>query len=394
MQQRRGWAAKHPGIAVSRARAHSFEKAKHAAHSLHPVERRYELHLGRTGIHKARIHSTLEQGSQQTFRAVHARLNIDSTSRALDGPSQLLQSACRCFFKSLNKSRLFDVDGRSSRIGASKTFSMQRLVLAYKNFAAHQNISHIGLGVSALNTCKVLRRGGIIADVWPVVNAKDLTGRLQRDPATHVVISAPWIPSVDIHGLVTANSFHTFRRQLPLQRRLPASRFQRRAAGSRGHGSGGRPRTISISPATASSFASGFVPPTRALAPICRTSTIWITTILPWRPLYTGGTLRIGAFGATRPLKNFMSAAGAALEITHRYKANLELWLSAGRTEGGGDTILRSARAMLDGLPNVKLVENGWQSLAQVPPKRGAHASAAAAQLHRIVQHGDGRWRR
>ena len=78
---------------------------------------------------------------------------------------------------------------------------MQRLVLAYKNFAAHQNISHIGLGVSALNTCKVLRRGGVIADVWPVVNSKDLSTRLQRDPATHVVVSAPWIPSADIHGL-------------------------------------------------------------------------------------------------------------------------------------------------------------------------------------------------
>ena len=75
---------------------------------------------------------------------------------------------------------------------------MQRLVLAYKNFAAHQHISHIGLGVSALNTCKVLRRGGIIADVWPIVSAKDLGNRLERDPATHVVISAPWIPSVDI----------------------------------------------------------------------------------------------------------------------------------------------------------------------------------------------------
>jgi hypothetical protein len=84
--------------------------------------------------------------------------------------------------------------------------------------------------------------------------------------------------------------------------------------------------------------------------------------MLPWRPLYSGGTLRIGAFGATRPLKNFMSSAGAALEISRRYKANLELWLSAGRNEGGGDTILRSARAMLDSLPHVKLVENGWQS--------------------------------
>ena len=86
----------------------------------------------------------------------------------------------------------------------------QRLVLAYKNFAAHQNISHIGLGVSALNTCKVLRRGGVIAGVWPVVNAKDLRDRLQRDPATHVVISAPWLPSSDIQDLVMTHSSTRF----------------------------------------------------------------------------------------------------------------------------------------------------------------------------------------
>src|SRR6185312_13838652 len=67
------------------------------------------------------------------------------------------------------------------------------------------------------------------------------------------------------------------------------------------------------------------------------------------RPIFYGGTLRIGAFGA-------------ALEIARQLKADLELWVSAGRTEGGGDTILRAARAMLGGLPTVKLIENGWQS--------------------------------
>jgi len=82
---------------------------------------------------------------------------------------------------------------------------------------------------------------------------------------------------------------------------------------------------------------------------------------MPLRPLYRSGTLRIGAFGATRPLKNFMSAAGAALEISRSLKADLELWVSAGRTEGGGDGILRAAHAMLDGVPGVRLVENGWQ---------------------------------
>ena len=59
---------------------------------------------------------------------------------------------------------------------------LQRLVLAYKNFAAHQNISHIGLGVSALNTCKVLRRAGMIADVWPIMSAKDLTADCSAIP--------------------------------------------------------------------------------------------------------------------------------------------------------------------------------------------------------------------
>src|SRR5277367_4023853 len=87
---------------------------------------------------------------------------------------------------------------------------MQKLVLAYKNFAAQHNISHIGLGVSALNTCKVLRRAGIIADVWPILSAADLRGRLERDPATHVVVSAPWIASTDIYALVQSHSTTRF----------------------------------------------------------------------------------------------------------------------------------------------------------------------------------------
>ncbi len=237
----------------------------------------------------------------------------------------------------------------------------QRLVLAYKNFAAHQNISHIGLGVSALNTCKVLRRGGVIADVWPVVNAKDLRDRLQRDPATHVVISAPWLPSSDIQDLVMTHSSTRFAVNCHsnvgfLQADSNGVRLVREAmevemAAHNFHLAGNSAKFCKW-------VRSAYTRPCTYLPNLYYLE----TDALPWRPLYTGGTLRIGAFGATRPLKNFMSAAGAALEITHRYKANLELWLSAGRTEGGGDTILRSARAMLDGLPNVKLVENGWQS--------------------------------
>ena len=80
------------------------------------------------------------------------------------------------------------------------------------------------------------------------------------------------------------------------------------------------------------------------------------------RPAFDCCTLRVGIFGATRPLKNLMSAAGAALEISRTLRVPLELWLSAGRAEGGGETVLAAVQAMLDGLPHVKTVMNGWQS--------------------------------
>jgi len=69
--------------------------------------------------------------------------------------------------------------------------SMQRLILAYKNFAANKNISHIGLGVSAPNTCKVLRREGIAVEVCgQFVSPAELLERLREQPASHVVVSA------------------------------------------------------------------------------------------------------------------------------------------------------------------------------------------------------------
>ena len=84
----------------------------------------------------------------------------------------------------------------------------------------------------------------------------------------------------------------------------------------------------------------------------------------PKRERYTGGTLRIGAFGATRALKNLMTAAGAAVEIANGLRADLEFWISAGRNEGGG-SVVDAVRQMMNGLPHVKLIENGWQTWPQ-----------------------------
>jgi hypothetical protein len=143
---------------------------------------------------------------------------------------------------------------------------------------------------------------------------------------------------------------------------------------------------ISISPGTATSFVNGSGPRTRARAPTCPTSTTWMPTTFPG---VRSAAARIGAFGATRPLKNFASAAGAVLEISRRYKTNLELWISAERTDGGGDTNYAPRSPCWTGSRAGK-----WsRTLVPVPPERRAHASVVAAQLHRVVQHGNGRRR-
>jgi hypothetical protein len=49
-----------------------------------------------------------------------------------------------------------------------------RLAIAYKNFAAAQNVSHIGLGVSATQNSKALRAAGYIVEIWPIGSFADL----------------------------------------------------------------------------------------------------------------------------------------------------------------------------------------------------------------------------
>jgi hypothetical protein len=236
------------------------------------------------------------------------------------------------------------------------------VVLAYKNFAANRNISHIGLGVAALNTAKVLRRAGIPAEVWPITDASDLRARLFSAPAKQVIIAAPWIPSNALQGL--ANDF-------------PDTQFTVNCHSNVGFLQADRSgvrlmrEVLELELGTANIH----------LAGNCRRFCEWVRMAFAAPCAYlpnlyyldehaeghahagfAGGTLRIGAFGATRPLKNLMSAAAAAVEIARGLRAPLEFWLSGGRTEGGGETVLGAVKEMLQGIPNVSLILNGWQT--------------------------------
>ena len=77
---------------------------------------------------------------------------------------------------------------------------MPAVAIAYKNFAAaNPAIKHIGLGVSATNTAKVLLDNKIEAHVWPATSLDFIKKLIEMRPqVTHVVINAPWISAMDM----------------------------------------------------------------------------------------------------------------------------------------------------------------------------------------------------
>ena len=249
-----------------------------------------------------------------------------------------------------------------------------RVIFAYKNFAAAKGISHIGLGVSALHTAATLRRHGFWTDVWPVVSVGELDAKIeqaqalahQRDqvPVSHVVISAPWIGAVDlykllskyrdIHFVVISHSNVGF---------LQADTFGvaniKEAVGlqqgnSNFHLAGNCERFVNWA--------------NRSL----RTQVIWLPNLYDThtfsdshkRAWNGNGPLRIGCFGAMRPLKNAMTAAGAALEMAEILKVDVEFYVSSGRPDGG-QFIFNALAMMLANNPRTKLVLDPWKPWPQ-----------------------------
>ncbi len=237
------------------------------------------------------------------------------------------------------------------------------VVLAYKNFAANRAISHIGLGVTALNTAKSLRAMGVTADVWAITSAAELRTRLRTAEASHVVISAPWIATSDLAQMcaefketqfaVTCHSNLGFLQADPSAMRMVREGLELRRTSWNFRMAGNCERFANWV-REAYGVPCAYLPNMYYLDEEHQ----------PKRDRYKAGTLRIGAFGATRVLKNLMTAAGAALEIANAKRADLEFWVSSGRNEGAG-AVMDAVRQMMNGLAHVKLVENGWQPWPQ-----------------------------
>lgn len=69
--------------------------------------------------------------------------------------------------------------------------------------------------------------------------------------------------------------------------------------------------------------------------------------------------IKIGCFGAIRPLKNQLLQAFAAIIYARENKINMEFHINSGRQEQGGESALKNIRNLFKGTP-YRLVEHTW----------------------------------
>ena len=260
--------------------------------------------------------------------------------------------------------------GRSPGRDTLTAVTMYRLILSYKNMAALTAVSHIGLGVAALNTCKVLQSQEIRVEVWPVDSAAHLESRItaaQREsvPVTHLVMSAPWIPTLEWQRLCVL--FHRVRFACCSHSNVGFLQADPLAAGfMTNDGLGLESGFPNFALAANSQALCSFIKAAYA-APCQYLPNLYYLNGLTrvGRPLWQSGALRIGCFGAARVQKNITSAAAAAIEIASRMRAQLEFWVSGGRSDGMGGASMTTVRRIFESCRFARLIENPWQTWPQ-----------------------------
>jgi hypothetical protein len=237
-----------------------------------------------------------------------------------------------------------------------------KLILVYKDVSTVA--CHIGLGVTALNLAATLTDAGMDVETWPVFDGYVLRDKLQTRPdVTHVVMLAPWVDTAflrtltalfpRVHFTVTCHSnvgflqcdawsIKVIREQMELER----DRLNFRISGN--------------SKAYCNWVIAAYRRPCLFL-PNLHHMQMQPTPKARWSH---GSVLRIGIFGATRILKNMGTAVAAALVVAETLQAETEIWVSAGREEGGKG-IMTACRNMVAGHPYARLVESPWQPWAQ-----------------------------
>ena len=240
------------------------------------------------------------------------------------------------------------------------------VVIFYRNFQAHNsNYSHIGLGVNALHTAKVLRKHGIRCDVQGVWTVDDVRKGLRTFHPTHAIIEAPWISVLDtetllnefphVHFIVRAHSQIGF-----LQVEAGAIKILRDLMVL-------QEMQLNLTVATNTRRLQAFMQTTYNSRCLYLPNLYDVERVHRKRQdSHNHRLVRIGSFGAMRLLKNHTTAAAAAMMIARRRNSDLEFYVNNNREENpGAKGILDSLRNLFSGLQWAKLIEVPWAEWAR-----------------------------
>ncbi len=239
-----------------------------------------------------------------------------------------------------------------------------RVGLCFKDFACWlMNTSSVGLNVAGYTTAAVLEEKGVKTAVFPVRHNVDIVDTINKynqtheHMLTHVVISAPWLSLWDMKSLLTGfpeiefvvlshpNVGFLQADVLGVELLRAYQNLQTEFCNFR---IGGNSRAFVDWMEAAYGIPVTYLP---NLYPLdkARPAKKWKDNCR---------SLKIGAFGAVRPYKNFMTAAAAALAIANALCIPVEFHMSAG---GEGDSF-RTMPAIKELLrnTNVTLITHKW----------------------------------
>jgi len=241
-----------------------------------------------------------------------------------------------------------------------------RVALVCRDFGGN-GVSHVGLRISADYTAKTLRRDGVWAEAWSVKSSADLISRLRRTHAiavgqgdvrpSHIVVSAPWVESKDLAAmaeefqeivfLVVSHSSVGFLSADPHAIKILREVADMHMSSHNVLVGGNSQKFVDWATETWGVHA--------VYAPnLYDMSEVWDHKDRNWRP---GTLLRLGLFGANRPLKNHIGGAAAAAELATKLGTPVTLHMSSGRCEGGS---MAAINEMVAGVPNLTLKLEGW----------------------------------
>lgn len=241
-----------------------------------------------------------------------------------------------------------------------------RVLIAFKNPQAENPLAcHVGLGVTAGNEVDTLNEYGVNAELFPVIDGYYLRRKLRdHDWAfgiTHVVMCAPFFDSKFLESLL--EEFKGIRFTVVFHSNVGFLGVDNWSMGVLGE-------QIWLQKKYSNFCVSG------NSKKFCRAvkEAFGVTcNLLPnlyflhgevTRPRgkWNGcGPLKIGAFGATRVLKNLPTAAWAAQIIARRLNVPVEFYVSGGREEGkGAGGVIDNCQRLYSHCPGIKLIQAPW----------------------------------